>query len=100
MTEILSKPQVEDSISVVSPKHSDLNLILDEIYLKGLTKYDGVLIKDSNIREEFNVMIVGIIKDTGESMINPPPDTILSNKYSILLMGESDDMDGFKAQLP
>ena len=100
MAEILSKPQVEDSISVVSPKHSDLNLILDEISLKDLTQYDGVLIKDSNIREEFDVMIVGIIKETGESIINPAPDTILSNKYTILLMGESDKMDRFKAELP
>ncbi|HIB04864.1 MAG TPA: hypothetical protein EYO18_03910, partial [Candidatus Marinimicrobia bacterium] len=89
MAEILLKPQVEDSISVVSPKHSDLNLTLDEISLKDLNQYDGVLIKDSNIREEFDVMIVGIIKETGESIINPAPDTILSNKYSILLMGES-----------
>ena len=100
MAEILSKPQVEDSISVVSPKHSDLNLTLDEISLKDLTQYDGVLIKDSNIREEFDVMIVGIIKETGESIINPAPDTILSNKYTILLMGESDKMDRFKAELP
>ena len=100
MAEILSKPQVEDSISVVSPKHSDLNLTLDEISLKDLNQYDGVLIKDSNIREEFDVMIVGIIKETGESIINPSPDTILSNKYTILLMGESDKMDRFKAELP
>ena len=100
MAEILSKPQVEDSISVVSPKHSDLNLTLDEISLKDLNQYDGVLIKDSNIREEFDVMIVGIIKETGESIINPAPDTILSNKYTILLMGESDKMDKFKAELP
>ena len=61
---------------------------------------DGVLIKDSNIREEFDIMIVGIIKETGESIINPSPDTILSNKYTILLMGESDKMDRFKAELP
>ena len=100
MAEILSKPQVEDSISVVSPKHSDLNLTLDEISLKDLDQYDGVLIKDSNIREEFDVMIVGIIKETGESIINPAPDTILSNKYTILLMGESDKMDRFKEELP
>ena len=100
MAEILLKPQVEDSISVVSPKHSDLNLTLDEISLKDLNQYDGVLIKDSNIREEFDVMIVGIIKETGESIINPAPDTILSNKYTILLMGESDKMDRFKAELP
>ena len=72
MAEILLKPQVEDSISVVSPKHSDLNLTLDEISFKGLNQYAGVLIKDSNIREEYDIMIVGIIKERNGSV----PDTL------------------------
>ena len=100
MAEMLSKPQVEDSISVVSPKHSDLNLVLDEISFKGLTKYDGIKIKKSQIREEFDVNIVGIIKSNGESIINPSPETILSSKDIVLLMGDASKLDKFKSILP
>ncbi|MBT5747932.1 MAG: hypothetical protein HOI40_01290 [Candidatus Marinimicrobia bacterium] len=100
MAEILSKPQVEDSISVISPKHAEMNLTLDEISLKNLNQYDGVPIKESKLREEFDVMIVGIIKSTGESIINPKPDTILNTTDTVLLMGDVVNMDKFKESLP
>ena len=100
MAEMLSKPQVEDSISVVSPKHADLNLTLDEISLKKCKEYDNVTINDSKIRENYDVNIVGIIKDNGESIINPEPDTLLNTNDIILLIGDEDKMSVFKEQLP
>ena len=100
MAEMLSKPQVEDSISVVSPKHADLNLTLDEISLKNCKEYDNVTINDSKIRENYDVNIVGIIKDNGESIINPEPDTLLNTNDIILLIGDEDKMSIFKEQLP
>ena len=100
MAEMLSKPQVEDSISVVSPKHADLNLTLDEISLKNCKEYDNVTINDSKIRENYDVNIVGIIKDNGESIINPEPDTLLNTNDIILLIGDENKMSVFKEQLP
>ena len=100
MAEILSKPQVEDSISVLSPKHAKMNLTLDEISLKNLDRYDGILIKDSKIREDYDVTIIGVIRYTGESIIIPEPDTILNSSDTILLIGEVSNMDRFKANLP
>ena len=47
MAEILIKPQVEDSITVISPKNSKMNLTIDEISLQGVDKYNGITIKDS-----------------------------------------------------
>ena len=45
-------------------------------------------------------MIVGIIKSTGESIINPKPDTILNTTDTVLLMGDVVNMDKFKESLP
>ena len=100
MAEILSKPQVEDSILVLSPKHTDMNLTLDEISLENLTQYDGVLLKNSNIREDYDVMVVGIINGSGETNINPEPDTVLYTTDTVLLMGEVGKMNRFKENLP
>jgi len=100
MAEILSKPQVEDSIAVISPKHADMNLTLDEISLTGLSQYDGITIKESNIREQFGITIVGIINKEGNSIINPDSETKLDMNDTILLIGEGERMDQFKEQLP
>ena len=100
MAEMLSKPQVEDSISVLSPKHEDLNLELDEISLNNMSQYDGIALKDSKIKENFDIIVVGIIKSSGQTIINPNPDTVLSSTDMILLMGEVNKMDRFKETLP
>jgi len=100
MAEILIKPLVEDSISVVSPKDSKINLTIDEISLNGVHKYDGKTIKESKIRDKFDVSIVGIMKNDGKSVINPSSEEVLSTDQTIILIGEVQKMDKFKAQLP
>ena len=77
-----------------------MNLTLDEISLENLTQYDGVLLKDSNIREDYDVMVVGIINSTGQTMINPELETVLNISDTILLMGNVDKMNLFKENLP
>ena len=100
MAEILIKPQVEDSISVISPKNSNMNLSIDEISLNGVQKYDSVTIKESRIREKFGISIVGIMDDNGKSMINPSSDQILTSNQTIILIGDVDKMNKFKEELP
>ena len=100
MAEILIKPQVEDSISVVSPKDSKVNLTIDEISLTGVQKYNGVTIKESEIRNKFDVSIVGIMKSNGDSIINPSSDELLNTNQTIILIGEVEKMDRFKEHLP
>ena len=100
MAEILIKPQVEDSISVISPKNSKMNLTIDEISLSGVDKYDGVTIKESGIRNKYGVSIVGIMDNKGNSTINPPSDELLASNQTIILIGEVEKMDKFKEQLP
>ena len=100
MAEMLFKPQVEDSISLIPNKHDDLNLTLDEISLEGLEKFNGVKIKDSKIKEDFKILIVGITNENGNTEVNPSSETILSSKDTVLLMGEVRNMNLFKDSLP
>ncbi len=100
MAEILSKPQIEDSFSVLSSKHLHLDLTLDEISLEKLSKYNGVPIKDSRLREDYDVMIVGIIDEKGDTIISPHPDTVLNSSHIILVMGKQENMNNFTHDLP
>ena len=100
MAEILIKPQVEDSISVISPKNSKMNLTIDEISLKGVDKYNGITIKDSGIRDKFDISVVGIMDDDGKSIMNPASSEVLETNQTIILIGEVEKMDKFKEELP
>jgi len=99
MAEMLFKPQVEDSISLIPNEHKDLNLTLDEISLKGLNIFHEKSIKQSQIKEKYDILIVGIVDIKGETVINPDSDTILKTSDKLLLMGEVDKMDLFKKEL-
>ena len=100
MAEILIKPQVEDSITVISPKNSKMNLTIDEISLKGVDKYEGITIKDSGIRDKFDISVVGIMDDNGKSIMNPASSEVLGTNQTIILIGEVEKMDKFKEELP
>jgi len=100
MAEILIKPQVEDSITVISPKNSKMNLTIDEISLRGVDKYEGITIKDSGIRDKFDISVVGIMDDDGKSIMNPASSEVLSSNQTIILIGEIEKMDMFKEDLP
>ena len=99
MAEMLTKPQVEDSVSITTPKYENIDFSVDEISLEHLDKFDGVKIKDTKLREEFNVLIIGIIKDNGEASMNPDPDTILTSLDTVLIMGDTDKLLRFKSTL-
>ena len=45
-------------------------------------------------------MFVGIINSSGQTNINPDPETVLNTSDTILLMGDVDKMDIFKENLP
>lgn len=100
IAEMLSKPQVEDSISLIPNKHMDLNLTFDEISLKGFESFHKTSIKDCQIKEKYSILIVGIVKKDGETIINPSSEMILRTSDKLLLMGEVEKMDLFKKELP
>ena len=100
MAEILIYPQVEDSITVISPKNSKMNLTIDEISLRGVDKYEGITIKDYGIRDKFDISVVGIMDDDGKSIMNPDSSEVLSTNQTIILIGEIEKMDMFKEELP
>ena len=100
MAEMLSQPQVEDSISLIPSKHEELNLTLDEISLNGFNTFHEKSIKECQIKEKYNILIVGVVNKDGETIINPNSEIILKTSDKLLLMGEVDKMDLFKKGLP
>ena len=77
-----------------------MNLTIDEISLKGVDKYEGITIKDSGIRDRFDISVVGIMDDDGKSIMNPDSSEVLSTNQTIILIGEIKKMDMFKEELP
>ncbi len=95
MAELLLTPYVEDTVSLSTPT-STMEMVINEITLESIDRYDGIMIKDSKLREEYNLIVVGIIGKDGETILNPDPHTVLRLDQTILLIGSKENMRAFK----
>ena len=99
MAELLISPELEDTVSL-SLKQGIVDLAIDEVNLTSLNSFHGVKIKDSTIREEFNLIIVGLVNGDGSYEINPDPELQLSKDHTVMVMGQKSQLERFKDKFP
>ena len=97
MAELLISPELEDTVSLsLSHGKGMVDLAIDEIRINKIRKLHGLQVKESNIREEYNLIIVGLVNEDGSYEINPDPDAILNENHTLMLMGQKEKLDLFK----
>jgi len=94
MAELLLAPYLEDTVSLASPSHN-LDIVIDEFKLEDIDRYNGIMIKEAKFREDYNLVIVGLIDENEKSMLNPDPHTILNIHHKIILLGSKENIDKF-----
>jgi len=99
MAELLISPELEDTVSL-SLSQDIVDLAIDEVNLTNLNSFHGVKIKDSKIREEFNLVIIGLVNGDGSYEINPDPDVELSADHTVMIMGQKEQLQQFKDKFP
>ena len=99
MAELLISPELEDTVSL-SIKQGIVDLSIDEVNLTNLNSFHGVKIKDSKIREEFNLIIVGLVNGDGSYEINPDPELQLTADHIVMVMGQKRQLQQFKDKFP
>ena len=57
MSELLLSPQLEDSVTIKSPQQTSIDFGIDEIQLSELGRFDGMMIKDCRLREDYELSI-------------------------------------------
>ncbi len=99
MAELLISPELEDTVSL-SLSQDIVDLAIDEVNLANLNSFHGLKIKDSKIREEFNLIIVGLVNGDGSYEINPDPELQLSADHTVMIMGQKGQLQQFKDKFP
>jgi voltage-gated potassium channel len=71
---------------------SSIGLEIDEICLTESSPLLGKTLAESNIRSNFNLIIVAIYRHTGDIVYNPGSNTKLSNNDTLIVIGKADDL--------
>ena len=71
---------------------TDLGLSIEEVDVKVGSKIDGVALRDSNIRSELDLMIVGIKQKDRDMLINPPADMVIEGGSTLIIIGKNENL--------
>jgi CPA2 family monovalent cation:H+ antiporter-2 len=68
-----------------------------EIALTGAS-LAGQTLRDASIREKFGVTIVSLVRTSGETLMNPPADTVLETGDRLRVLGMTEEIEAFATE--
>jgi voltage-gated potassium channel len=95
MASLLLRPNVTEFIELATAS-SSIELQMDEVTLKDGSRFAGRTIKESRIKRDHGVMVVGIKKPKGETRVDPDPNTVLHPGDLLIVLGKTDLVLKFK----
>jgi len=90
----LLRPTVSSFLDVALSRKSDA-IQIEELFIPKKSRYTQLALKDSGIRQNFNLIIIAIKKSSGEMIFAPHFETLLEARDTLILMGKTEDLQAF-----
>lgn len=98
IVQALLRPTVSDFIEIAT-RSSGLELMFEEMAIRNDSDLDRVALKDSGIRQSYDVIVIAIKKRTGDMVFNPGPETVLHKGDMLVTLGDRGQLDRLAASL-
>ena len=95
MERMISRPTTADLVELFA-EASHLEMELDEFRVSQTSNLVGTALSDSKIKEDFNLLVVGIKNRDGEFRFNPPPHETIGDEDTLLVIGQVGDINRMK----
>ena len=90
----LLRPSVSSFLDIALSRKKEA-IQIEELFVPKSSRYTNILLKDSGIRQDFNLIIISIKKASGEMLFNPHFETLIEPKDTVIVMGKSVDLRKF-----
>lgn len=91
------RPNVLDFMHTTSLGEGDLTI--EELVIPDSCELSGKSLKDSNLKRDYGITIIGIKKPGREMTIAPDPDTVLEEKDILVLIGKAQGLEALSKLL-
>ncbi len=98
MANTILRPVVTDFLEF-TVHDKDIELKLEELKVEAGSRLDGVTLIDSGVRQETNIIIVGIRKTDGNMVFNPSSDTRIEAGDTLIALGSGPDLSKLEKSL-
>ncbi len=95
MAHAVLKPSVCDFLDLVNYS-ADLDLVMEEVPVGANDKIVGATLKDSGIRQKYDIVIPGIKRSDEEFVFNPNSEERIANGDTLIIMGANGFIAKFK----
>jgi voltage-gated potassium channel len=72
--------------------HNRKDIQMEEIPVNDASVLSGVMLKDSGIRQQFNLIIIAIKKPDGNMLFNPSFEAVITSGDTVIAVGEDDNL--------
>ncbi len=87
------KPTVTSFLDIaLTQKHDDIQM--EEIPVSDSSDLVNVMLKDSGIRQKYNLIIIAIKKADGSMIFNPSFETVFKERDTVIAVGKTHDLEG------
>ena len=76
--------------------HRELDIEIEEVQLSEFCDYCGKQLIETQIRKEFDVIIIAVKKQDGRMEFNPGPSTVIDSDDTLITMGERKNLEQLK----
>ncbi len=92
------RPTVTNFLDIIlAKKHNGIQI--EEIPVGKTSKLVNVMLKDSGIRQNYNLIIIAIKKDDGDMLFNPSFETIFKPGDTVIAVGQDHNLIKFEKEL-
>ena len=95
VSQALLKPTVMEYIDEIFSR-GDIGLDIEEVKLSEQSKLIGKSVRESGLRSDLNIIMIGISRASGEWIYNPRPDTVLEANDILIVIGGTDELLKFE----
>ncbi len=96
MERMISRPTTADLVELFA-EATHLDMELDEFLINQNSDLVGKSLSQSQIKEEFNLLVIGLKNGNGHFMFNPTANQIIATDDIILVIGDVNDINRMKA---
>jgi voltage-gated potassium channel len=100
MVALMFRPHVLSFLDVIASNHTELELLLEQVEIPEPSSVAGLALRDAQIQKKTGLVVLAIESGNGAGprfVYNPGPDETLRSGDSLIVLGESGQIDRLRA---
>jgi voltage-gated potassium channel len=98
MAQRLLRPSVSNFLDLVFA-YNRKDIQMDEIPVAEKSSLAGLMLKDSGIRQKYNLIVIAVKTPDGEMLFNPSHETLIRPGDTVIAMGKTDNLAELQKEL-